>query len=304
MATNMATQLSSVPAGVTVPRVTDRAHLQRQVKDHLLLNFTDMSEFADSDVRVFVRGDGCYVIDADGRRAIDGHLRAVLLEPRATATARRSAAAAHEQLVDAGLHPVLVHHQPGRGGTGRAAQRRRPARSALNRVFLTSGGGEANEAMYKLARQYHAANGQPQRRKAISRRLAYHGTSLGRAVAHRPAVLQDDVRAAADPDRVREQHQRLPAPARPRRGGVHRRAARRDRGRDRVGGPRDRRPADRRAGAELRRLVHPARAATGRGCARSATSTASCWSPTRSSPASAGSATGSRRCATRPARTW
>ncbi len=49
----------------------------------------------------------------------------------------------------------------------------------LHRVFLTSGGGEANEAMYKLARQYHAANGQPQRRKAISRKLAYHGTSLG-----------------------------------------------------------------------------------------------------------------------------
>jgi adenosylmethionine-8-amino-7-oxononanoate aminotransferase len=51
---------------------TDRATLQRQVKNNLLLNFTDMSEFADSDVRVFVRGDGCHVVDAEGRRAIDG----------------------------------------------------------------------------------------------------------------------------------------------------------------------------------------------------------------------------------------
>ena len=36
---------------------TDMATLQRQVTSHLLLNFTDMSEFDRSDVRVFVRGD-------------------------------------------------------------------------------------------------------------------------------------------------------------------------------------------------------------------------------------------------------
>ena len=49
----------------------------------------------------------------------------------------------------------------------------------LNRVFFTSGGGDANEAAYKLARQWHAHNGQPLRHKVISRRIAYHGTSLG-----------------------------------------------------------------------------------------------------------------------------
>src|SRR3954469_10661006 len=49
----------------------DAAVLQRQVKDHLLLSFTDMTEF-DGDIRVFVRGEGCYVWDSLGRRSIDG----------------------------------------------------------------------------------------------------------------------------------------------------------------------------------------------------------------------------------------
>jgi adenosylmethionine-8-amino-7-oxononanoate aminotransferase len=49
----------------------------------------------------------------------------------------------------------------------------------LNRVFFTTGGGEAVESAWKLAMQYFAAIGQPQRRKVISRDYAYHGTSLG-----------------------------------------------------------------------------------------------------------------------------
>jgi adenosylmethionine-8-amino-7-oxononanoate aminotransferase len=46
-------------------------------------------------------------------------------------------------------------------------------------VFFTSGGGEANDAAWKLARQYHLARGEAQRTKAIARKLAYHGTTLG-----------------------------------------------------------------------------------------------------------------------------
>ncbi len=48
----------------------------------------------------------------------------------------------------------------------------------LNRVFFVSGGSEAVETAWKLARQYHAARGE-RRWKAISRRLAYHGTTMG-----------------------------------------------------------------------------------------------------------------------------
>jgi adenosylmethionine-8-amino-7-oxononanoate aminotransferase len=48
----------------------------------------------------------------------------------------------------------------------------------LNRAFFVSGGSEAVESAWKLARQYHQANGE-RRWKAIARRTAYHGTTLG-----------------------------------------------------------------------------------------------------------------------------
>ena len=49
----------------------------------------------------------------------------------------------------------------------------------LNRVFFTSGGSEAVESAWKLARQYHKLAGNPLKTKIISREVAYHGTTFG-----------------------------------------------------------------------------------------------------------------------------
>jgi adenosylmethionine-8-amino-7-oxononanoate aminotransferase len=49
----------------------------------------------------------------------------------------------------------------------------------LNRVFFTSGGGEAVETALKLARQYHKLTGHPNKTKVIAREVAYHGTTMG-----------------------------------------------------------------------------------------------------------------------------
>ena len=57
----------------------------------------------------------------------------------------------------------------------------------LNRVFFTTGGGEAVETAWKLAKQYFKLTGKPTKHKVISRAIAYHGTTAGRAVDHRPA---------------------------------------------------------------------------------------------------------------------
>jgi adenosylmethionine-8-amino-7-oxononanoate aminotransferase len=53
----------------------------------------------------------------------------------------------------------------------------------LNRVFFTSGGSEAVESAWKLAKSYHAARGEPRRHKIVSRLLAYHGSSMGALTA-------------------------------------------------------------------------------------------------------------------------
>src|ERR1019366_2707278 len=53
------------------------------------------------------------------------------------------------------------------------------ARGDLTRVFSTTGGSEAVESAWKLARQYFRAIGQPARTKVIARATAYHGTTFG-----------------------------------------------------------------------------------------------------------------------------
>lgn len=150
---------------------------QDAARAHLLLNFTDLSNFDDRPVPVMVRGDGCEVIDSLGRRYLDG-LSGLFCTNLGHAYGAEVGAAAQQQLSEMVFspnwsltHPAAVH----------LAERLTSAAEPLGmtRLFLTSGGGEAVEAAWKLVRQWHIANGQPQRRKAIARDLAYHGTSLG-----------------------------------------------------------------------------------------------------------------------------
>ncbi|HBX82552.1 MAG TPA: aspartate aminotransferase family protein, partial [Propionibacteriaceae bacterium] len=49
----------------------------------------------------------------------------------------------------------------------------------LNRVFFTTGGGEAVETAWKLAKQYFKLTGKPTKHKVISRAISYHGTPQG-----------------------------------------------------------------------------------------------------------------------------
>jgi adenosylmethionine-8-amino-7-oxononanoate aminotransferase len=53
------------------------------------------------------------------------------------------------------------------------------APDGIEHVFFTSGGSESVEVAWKLARQFHDAHGEPGRVKAIARRTAYHGVTLG-----------------------------------------------------------------------------------------------------------------------------
>ncbi len=154
-----------------------RAEVQREVRDHMLLHFTDWDLYQDQDVPVYVRGDGCYVIDHDGTRVIDG-LSGLYCTNLGHSYGAEIGAAGAAQLAELVFTPSwYVTHPSAADLSARLAQKAAPL--GLNRVFLTSGGGEAVESAWKLARQWHAANGQPQRRKAISRRVAYHGTHLG-----------------------------------------------------------------------------------------------------------------------------
>jgi len=152
-----------------------QSDLQAQAKRNLWMHFTRLSTYADHDVPVIVRGEGPYVWDDHGRRYLDGlsglftvqvgHGRAELAE------------AAAQQAGQLAYFPIWSYAHP--NAISLAARLADLTPGDLNRVFFTSGGSEAVESAWKLARQYFRAVGQPQRTKVISRNIAYHGTSMG-----------------------------------------------------------------------------------------------------------------------------
>ncbi len=153
----------------------DPAQLQQAAKDHLWMHFTRHGSYKDNDVPVIVRGEGPYIWDSNGKKYLDalaglfvsqlGHGRADLAE---------AAAKQAEQLA---FMPLWSYAHP--NAIELAARVADYAPGSLNRVFFTSGGGEAVETAWKLAKNYFKLTGKPMKHKVISRTIAYHGTTQG-----------------------------------------------------------------------------------------------------------------------------
>ncbi|HET6697469.1 MAG TPA: aspartate aminotransferase family protein [Nocardioidaceae bacterium] len=151
------------------------AGLQQSARDHLWMHFTRMSSYDHGDVPVIVKGEGPYIYDARGKRYLDalaglfvsqlGHGRTDLAE----AASRQASELAYFPLWSY-AHPSAIELAERVAGL---------APGDLNRVFFTSGGGEAVESAWKLANNYFKLIGQPLRHKVISRSIAYHGTTQG-----------------------------------------------------------------------------------------------------------------------------
>ena len=122
-----------------------------------------------------LRGDGCYVVDADGKRYLDASGGAAVSclghsHPRVIQAIK-------DQLDRiAFAHTGFFTSEPAEALAEFLTAR---APGDLDRVYLVSGGSEAMEAALKLARQYFLEKGEPQRRRFIARRQSYHGNTLG-----------------------------------------------------------------------------------------------------------------------------
>ena len=250
--------------------------LQQTARDHLWGHFSRLTPGADG-VSVIERGEGCYVWDSTGKRYLDG--LSGLFTVQVGHGRAELAAAAGTQAAELAYFPLWTYAHP--TAIELAGRLAALAPGDLNRVFFTTGGGEAVESAWKLARQYFAAIGQPQRRKVISRDLAYHGTTMGALSITGLAADPGAVRAAGAGHVPRPEHQPLPVPLLRGRPAVHAGLRRRDRGRHPARGARDGGRGLSRAGTELGWLLHARPTATSPGCARSATATACCSCPTR-----------------------
>ena len=151
------------------------SELQEKAKRHLWMHFTRMGAYEDHEVPVIARGEGCYVFDEHGKRYLDG--LAALFCVNAGHGRKELAEAARRQMEELAFYVMWSYAHP--PVIELAARIAALAPGDLNRVFFTSGGSEAVESAWKLARNFHRLNGEGQRHKVVSRNLAYHGTTLG-----------------------------------------------------------------------------------------------------------------------------
>ena len=151
------------------------ATLQQSARDHLWMHFTRMSTYQTGEVPVIVRGDGAYIYDARGKRYLDG-LAGLFVNQLGHGRTELAEAAA-KQASELAFFPLWSYAHP--KSIELAERVAGYAPGDLNRVFFTSGGGEAVETAWKLAKQYFKLTGKPGKHKVISRAIAYHGTTQG-----------------------------------------------------------------------------------------------------------------------------
>jgi adenosylmethionine-8-amino-7-oxononanoate aminotransferase len=161
---------------MTVPILRNTPEeLRKSAERHLWLHFTRMSDARGSEMPIIVSGDGCYLTDIDGKRYLDG-LAGLFAVQIGYGYGDEVGEAAHAQLKELPFYTNWSYAHP--RAIELAEEVARLAPGDLNRVFFVSGGSEAVESAWKLARQWHAANGE-RRWKAVSRNVAYHGTTMG-----------------------------------------------------------------------------------------------------------------------------
>ncbi len=148
--------------------------LQQAAREHLLLHFSRNGSPAP--LLVLERGEGPYVFDTEGNRYLDG-LSSLFCAQIGYSYGEELASVAAAQLQKLAFSTVWGAAHPAAIELSERLAEIMPG--DLDHVFFTSGGSESVESAWKLVRQYHVANGEPQRTKAIARDRAYHGVTLG-----------------------------------------------------------------------------------------------------------------------------
>ncbi|HKF25490.1 MAG TPA: aminotransferase class III-fold pyridoxal phosphate-dependent enzyme, partial [Candidatus Acidoferrum sp.] len=127
---------------------------------------------------IALRGEGCWIVAADGRRYLDASGQAAVVNIGHGVREIAQAMAAQAGQV-AFAHTTQFHSE-----AAERLARRLLALAPANfrkggRVYFTSGGSEATETAIKLARQFHLEAGEASRHRVVSRRQSYHGSTLG-----------------------------------------------------------------------------------------------------------------------------
>ena len=162
----------------------DLEHLIELDRAHLIHPITEMRKAASSNPRIVTGGKGIRLETADGRSVIDGF--SGLFNINVGHGRTEIADAVHEQMKRVAYYPSFWDYssEPAIRLAKRVVEAL-PQDRGLDHVIFTTGGSDANETAFRIARTYHAVQGRTERRKILSRRHSYHGITRSAGSATR-----------------------------------------------------------------------------------------------------------------------
>ncbi|NNE05791.1 MAG: aminotransferase class III-fold pyridoxal phosphate-dependent enzyme, partial [Xanthomonadales bacterium] len=153
----------------------DTRELQSRDHAHYMHPFTDHHDLGKSGARIITSADGVYITDSDGNRILDGMAGLWCV----------NLGYGRQDLVDAATRQMQqlpyynsffrTAHPPAIELSELLAEISPPQ---FNLVFFTGSGSEANDTVIKLVRRYWDLAGEPSRKLIISRKNAYHGSTV------------------------------------------------------------------------------------------------------------------------------
>jgi len=152
------------------------AELQRRDAAHHMHPFTTQSQLANKGARVITSAQGVYIYDSDGHEILDAMAGLWCVNIGYGRTELADVAA--QQMRDLPYYNTFFQttHIPAIELSERLA---RLAPGDLNHVFYAGSGSEANDTNIRMVRHYWALKGKPSKNIIISRKNAYHGSTIG-----------------------------------------------------------------------------------------------------------------------------
>jgi putrescine aminotransferase len=166
------------PAALAATPQYDTRALQAADSAHYLHPQTDHRALAALGSRIIVRGDGIYIWDSDGHRILDA--MSGLWCVNVGYGRRELADAAYRQLITLPFYNSFFNTSNVPAIT-LAATLARISPPQFGHVFFAGSGSEGNDTIVRMVRRYWDLQGQPQRKVIISRRNAYHGSTMAAA---------------------------------------------------------------------------------------------------------------------------
>ncbi|NNC77157.1 MAG: aspartate aminotransferase family protein [Woeseiaceae bacterium] len=173
-----------------------RADWQELDKEHYLHPFTDHKDLHKKRSRIISRADGNYIYDADGNKILDGMSGLWCVNVGYGREELVEAAAAQMRELPYYNSFFQCAHPP---AIELASMLRDISQPQFNRVFFAGSGSESNDTIVRMVRRYWDLAGEPLRKTIISRKNAYHGSTVaaaslgGMKPMHEQTVMLPDI---------------------------------------------------------------------------------------------------------------